>query len=688
MAIRKNIPVTSGPEEIKRPLKKSGGGQPLAAPSSSSKSRSLGGSAPRPTGRGPVFVARPVPTKDQVQNFERAVRKEARQEEIEDNLSEIYRDKKGDLVDVSEFKSRKKSLLVSILKNVFVLAVVASLIYAAFSYFFSPNTNEAKLNLKVNAPEQVKAGETFTYSIVYENRSEFALKNLRLELTYPNNFIREEVSGEMTPLGSAGNYFELPDLAIGGRGEIKITGTLIGKEDSANILIARLSYAPQDFSTQFKVEDVSSVTISSLGFNLDFQYSNAVLVGQENEIELVFSAPEETFLKDFDLSFAFPENISLINSTTEATNTPVTIDKSNLIWRLSNFASSTEKYSLPVRYKVNRKVSDNQDLILRLSQKDANGREYVFLEKVITLSVMTSNLNLTLSVNGNKTSGAASFGETLKYSLTYINKSENDLQDIVLMAVLEGDWLDWESGIETAGGKVKNNTIIWTKEELPALAALEPGATGELNFEIAIADYNHDNLGKKTTIESYAYFTLGGRSTGLNDSKSNTVITKINSDFQFSEQVLYFDEDNLPVGSGPLPPVVGQETGVRVYWKLENNLNELKGVRVVAILPDYVNFKGARSNSLGSLSFDPGTRFVTWEIGDLPLSAYQAEAQFDLTLIPNDEQRNTLLVILPGSTAQALDTETGIMLTTSVKAKTTKLEDDEIAALSNSGLVQ
>ncbi|BFD24944.1 MAG: hypothetical protein JST_000260 [Candidatus Parcubacteria bacterium] len=682
MSIKKNIPVTAGPAQNNPAPKDSNPGR---VKKSEPKFRPR--SAPQPTRR-PVFSAHPVPTKEQVKKFEQAVRREARQEEIEDNLSEIYRDKKGELVDVSEFKARKKPILILLLKNIFVLAVIASLAYAAFTYFFSPNANEARVSLEITAPDKVKAGEPFNYSIVYENRSEFFLKNLRLELKYPERFIREEVSGELTPLGSAGNYFELPDLPIGGRAEIKISGRLIGKQDSTNILTAGLSFAPQDFSSQFKEEAVSAITISSLGFDLGFEYSNAVLVGQENEIELNFSRPNDTFLENFDLSFSFPENISLVNATTTATNTPITVDKSNLVWRIENFATATDDYRLPVRYKVNRKVSDSQDLIIRLSQKDEKGQEYVFLEKVINLSIMTSNLNLTLSVNGNKTEGAASFGETLKYSLSYVNKSDNDLQDIVLMAVLDGDWLDWKSIKETDGGKIKNNTIIWAKEELPALATLEPGASGELNFEIAIQDYTPDKLGDKTTIASYAYFTLGSQSTGLNDSKSNTVTTKINSDFQFTEQVLYFDENNMPVGSGPLPPVVGQETGVRVYWNLENNLNELKGARVVAVLPEYVNFAGARNTSWGSLSFDPGTRFVNWELGDLPLSTYQAQAQFDLTLTPTEDQRNTLLVILPGSTAQALDAETGIMLTASTPAKTTKLEDDSIAALSNSGLVQ
>ena len=64
----------------------------------------------------PVFVERPVPSERQVEIFERAVRKEARQEEIDNNLSEIYRDKEGNLVDVSHLHHEKRSVLFSVIK--------------------------------------------------------------------------------------------------------------------------------------------------------------------------------------------------------------------------------------------------------------------------------------------------------------------------------------------------------------------------------------------------------------------------------------------------------------------------------------------------------------------------------------------------------------------------------------------
>ncbi len=642
-------------------------------------------------GKPPVFAAHPVPTKEQVKRFERAVRREARQEEIEDNLSEIYRDEAGNMVDVSRFKPRQKSVFVSVIKNLFVLAVLFCLGYGLFYYFFSPSSNEAKVDLKVSAPASVKAGETFTYTINYENRSEFPLSNIRLELKYPENFERGEVSGEALPIGNAGNFFEVPDLSVGARAEIKIIGKLLAKEGSANVMTVGLSYEPQDFSSEFKTEAVSSVLVSGLGFDVGFEYSNAVLVGQENEVDIAFNPLTETFLDEFDLSFAFPENISLVASTSvpvKATSSPVKIEKNNLSWHLSNMASSSESYHLPVRYQVNRKVGDTQDIILRLSRTGADGKTYVFLEKVITLNIMTSNLNLTLSVNDNKAEGAANFGDELNYSLSYTNKSENILQDIVLMVVLESDWLDWSSLQEAKGGKTKNNTIVWTKEELPDLASLAPGSSGTLDFQIKLKPYDHDVLGKNAAVQSYAYFNLGGKSTGLNDSKSNTVLTKINSDFQFKEKVLYFNEDNMPVGSGPLPPAVGQETSVRVYWNIENNLHELKGVKVSTQLPDYVNFKEVRSSSQGNLSFDPVTRSVVWDLGDLPISVYQAGTQFDVSLLPSAAQRNSLLVILRGAGAQALDADTGAILTAASSPKTTKLEDDDIAGLSNSGLIQ
>jgi hypothetical protein len=651
----------------------------------------------------PVFIERPVPSEKQVEVFERAVKHEARQEEIDNNLSEIYRDKSGDLVDVSHLRREKGSFLVSAIKNMFVIAVLVVLGYGFYSYFSNKPLDASSIDLSVKAPEQVKAGEEFSYTINYKNNSRFVLNDLHLEIKYPDGFIVTNVSGAgLSPVTTASssvqNYFNLPALAIASEENVIVKGRLVGSKDSSSFLSANLSYRPGDFSTEFKKDAVASTLINDLGFDLNYEYANAALVSETNEIDLVFSNIKSNLLDGFDVSFMFPENITLVDPPTEAstsdqaatsTDAKLTVARtSSLLWQASGLTPGTNTYRLPIYYKVNKKVDDNQTITVRLSKQMADGKSYMFAEKNIALNVMNSNLNLTLILNGTKNDNTASFGDALNYSLTYANKSDGPLSDVVIMAALKGDFLDWSNLKNDRSGVIGDSTITWTKEQIPALASLAPGAEGEIDFSIPIRSYSNADLGKSFTILSYAQFNVNNRQGGLSDSKSNNIITKINSDLNLTEKVLYFDENNTPVGSGPLPPKVNEKTSLKVYWTLENNLHELSDTRVVTRLPDYVSFDDKSNVSTGDLSFDAASHSVIWNIGSLPISTYQAKADFNISITPSDAQRNTLLVLLSGTTVSAVDSDTKSNLEKKNLPKTTKLEDDDIANLNNSGLVQ
>lgn len=645
----------------------------------------------------PLFVERPVPTKDQVKTFEQAVQKEVRQEEIDDNLSEIYRDKSGKLVDVSHLYHKKDSLFVLFIKKLFVFSIILSLAYGIYYYFSHQSTNTISANISIVAPEKVISGEEFSYVINYKNNSKFDLNDLRMELKYPENFVVTSISGNGLENGKAGidkNSFNLLSLPIGTEANLTVSGRLFDKKDSVSLLAASLSYEPGSFSSEFKKEAVSSVIVDDLGFDLDFEYTNAALVDDNNQVDLIFSNVKDNFYNDFDLSFSFPENISLVNNVEPASSSATStknlkINKvSSLVWQVSGLASNTEKYHLPITYKVNKKVSDSQEIVIRLSKRENNGKSYVFAEKNIQLNVMNSNLNLTLILNGSKNDGAASFDDTLNYSLVYSNKSDTALNDIVLMAILKSDFLDWSTLNINKKGLLSDNSISWTKEQIPELSSLAPGAEGVIDFSIKIRPYDDNDLGKSFNILSYAQFNINNRQNSLNDNKSNNIITKINSDLNLVEKVLYFDDNNTPVGFGPLPPKVNQRTSVRVYWTINNNLHELGETKVSVKLPSYISFDGNNNVSQGNLSFDPDTRMVTWMIGDLPVSTYKSQAEFNISVTPNENQRNSLLVLLPGSAASAIDLETKSALEKKVNSKTTKLEDDDIASLNNSGLVE
>lgn len=640
----------------------------------------------------PVFIERPVPSDDEVKVFEQALKQGRKKDDLDDNLSEIYRDSRGDLVDVSRMNRNKKSVFVTILKNIFVLAVICSLAYGFYLYFFNQPLDTSAVELSVSAPESIKAGEEFTYKVKYKNTGKYLLNSVKLELKYPDNFILSQVNlGSENIINNSGskNYFDLPTVSIGEEVEILVVGKIISKKDTHSTLFANLTYEPGDFSSEFKKESFASVLVNDLGFDLDFDYANAVLVDDTSEINLIFSNVKENFLDDFELSFLFPENIALNSLNTENASSSLTVSKtSTLFWQVSGLSSTTDKYLLPISYRVNKKVSDSQEIIIRLSKKAEDGKTYVFAEKVIQLNVMNSNLNLTLTSNGSKNDNTVNFGDTINYSLNYTNKSEGNLNDVILMVVLKGDFLDWDTLKDEYGGRVSGNTIIWTKENIPGLENLSSNEDGEINFSIGIKSYTDDDLGKSLEVQSYAQFNINNKQIGANDSKSNNIVTKINSDLRLNEKILYFDENNLPVGSGPFPPKVGQRTTLKVYWQIDNNLHELSNAKVVTKLPDYIFFEGGEKTSVGGISFDSDSRSVIWDIGNLPVSTYRAQASFSIGFVPTERQRNTLLVLISDSTVSAIDQDTKSFIERKMGAKTSKLEDDAIAGFNSSGLVE
>lgn len=643
---------------------------------------------------GPVFIERPVPTVKQVRIFEKAVEKEVREDEIDDELLEIYTGK-GEDSRAIHLKPQGNSVLVSVLKKLFVTAVIFCFAYGFFFYFSNRPADTTALEFKILSPEKIKAGEKFSYTIKYHNNSKFILKNLQLELKYPDGFIFDKASGDVLVQSTtvAKNIFNLADLTAGQEAELQISGRIIAKKDSVALLLANLSYKPGDMSSEFKKEALASVTVEDLGFDVNFEYANAILVGEDNEIDVYFKNVKENFLDDFEVSFMFPENIILTSGQPQVVASSseelLNITKnSSLLWKVKGLTPGDKVYKLPIYYQANKKIDESQEIIVSLNKRVDNGESYTFLEKNIKLNVMNSSLNLTLILNGSKNDGSANFGDTLNYSLAYANKSEGAINNVAIMAILKSDFIDFDTLKGAQKGLVNNQSITWTKEQIPALASLAPGAEGLIDFSVNLRPFTDSDLGKNFTVASYAQFIINNHPSNRSDSQSNNINTKINSDLNLTEKILYFDENNTPVGSGPLPPRVGELTSFRVYWTLKNNLHDLADTKVSVILPESVDFAAKNSATLGDVTFDATTRTVSWQIGNLPVATYRADAEFNISLKPTANDLNRIMVLSPGALVSATDQETKAYLEKKGTPKTTRLEDDDIAKLNNSGRVE
>lgn len=638
-----------------------------------------------------AFIERPVPSEQEVVGFEKALDKEVRNYEIENNLSEIYSDKKGELVNVKKMKvKRRQLLLIRFFKKLLILTLLTVVGYLAYSYFFDSNSDSNIVTIEIIAPEKIRTGEEFSYEIEYSNPGKTVLSKVYLEIQYPENFITTNTSAP----AQSGNYgWSLSDLKPGAKESLIITGKLINKAESINIITARLSYFPANYSTQFKKEASASTILSDQGFAVNLDYSQTAFIGQENIINLIFSDIQENFLGDFNLSFSLPEetNVSLKLATendTEMGNNKFTITKKGgTSWQISNLNKELERQLIPINYQIDANIS-NPEIIIRLEKKQEDGQAYIFWEKSLKPNLIKSDLNLTLFVNDIKGDSAVNFGEKLNYTISYSNKGESSFKDTVILASFKSDFFDFESLKISPAGEVKSNSIIWTKQEIPALAEIRPDQEGKINFSINLDDFQDNDFGKNLTVTSYAQYGVNNKETPGDSNKSNTIINKINSDLNLTEKILYFNEDNQPVGSGPIPPRTSEKTFFKVYWTIKNNLHELTNTRVTLNLPNNVAWDERNVTNLGNIFYDSANHQMIWEIGLLPVSVYKANAEFGISLTPTENDINKILVLSPGSVITANDKETNSLITKKTSVKTTKLEDDEIAAMNNTGQIQ
>jgi len=647
------------------------------------------------------FTKRPVPNEKELDEFEDYVENASedqneifsrddvyadnqKEEEIEESLTEIYQDDKAEMVDVHKLSiKRKRGFVFWFLSLIILGALLTGAGYFGYNYLYLKSSSDStSVDFKIEGKTEVMAGEEFFYTMTYVNNNIVPIKNVVLELNLPQNFIFLD----SFPAGKAdkNNVWEFGSIEPNTKGEIKIKGMMMGKEDETGVVLATFRYVPENFSSEFKKDFSQTTTIKGTGINFDFDYLSNVLVGEEEEIAVHLKAGENNHLDSFRLTFEPQENIKIIgikkDDAKEDGEKATWTEIRPGVWDIANIGE--EESLLPVVFSFTEKKEDKQAVVLNFEKISKDDKFFKFYSKTLEFEIMKSDLNLAMIINGSRDDAGVNLGDKLNYTIAYSNRGETEMKDLVIMAVLEGDFLDWETLEDGLGGKKRGNTIIWSKEEIPGLEALGRNQDGEIIFSIEVLGKENFDDGADTEIKSYARYSVGEMDDAPkddeSDNRSNTIINKINSNLSFREELRYFSAENIPVGTGKHPPAVGEETTYKVYWSLNNTLHELEDLQVSTILPSNVRFAEKENFSVGNISYNANENKVIWYIGRLPNTVHEANAEFSIGVTPAETDQNKIMVLLSGSRTDAIDSETKAVISESGKAKTTKLEDDEI----------
>ena len=645
------------------------------------------------------FTKRPLPNEREVDEFDKIIGEEAgvfqlldenADEEIEESLSEIYQDENGEMVDVKKMDVKKRHgfgfWFFSFLLTFFLVGGGAY--YGYNNLYLQSGTDATAVDFFIEGEMEVVVGEEYFYTLRYKNNSNIAIKNIHIQVNYPEHFKVLDIYPENKIENDA--VWEIEFLPPYSSDSIRIKGLMMGFKDETGIMFAEMSYNPENFSSEFKKEASINTVISDIGIDFDFDYASSILVGETEELTLHFNAKENNFINNFRLTLEPKENVEILNYIGEdRENLAVFKQERPGVWQISEVRQ--DEVMLPIRIKFLEKVDEEEKLCFSFEYRGSDESYTKFKDEILNFEVMKSDLNLTLIINGSREDKGINFGDTLNYSVVYKNKGETEMKNVVIMAVLESGFLDWATMQFDAKGKERGNTITWTKKEIPSLASIEKNQEGVIDFSINVMKAAPTDGSLEYQIKSYAQFSIGQfgeeeegeeaeeDSAGAGDNLSNTIINVINSDLELSEAVRYFNEDNIPVGTGPHPPKVGEITGYKVYWGLSNNLHELKNLVIKVKLPEYVDWNDKNRATVGEIKYDKILREVRWEIGRLPVTVFQASGEFSISVTPTEEDKNKIMVLLPGSEVTAIDDKTKAELSETTKAKTTKLEDDSIA---------
>lgn len=671
-----------------------------------------------------------------VEKIGERVAKAKKDQVIMDGLAEIYHDQDGRLVDVKNVEIKKnRGLLFWIAVLVTVLSL-AGLAYFLFGQFLKQGISTDAVALTVSADHQPVAGEEFALVIDYQNNNQLEMTDVQIHLTYPDELIY--VSSLPTPTES-NNTWSVSNIPAGGRGQIRIKARLISHLNQNNLVMAQLRYGLQGFSTEYKKTADLNLALGDLGLDIEIISPDSVLVGEQQKMVVKYRA-RKNYLDNFRLVIE-PDNANNIEFIADAQkNTDITLIKP-WVWQVAGLGDKEQE--MIIYYRVIDKISPKQSFNFKFSYLRTSSPEltesssvtssadiqishpteifYSFREDGLELELVKNSLNLLTLINGSDKDQGVDFGQSLNYALSYDNKGETPLANLSITVVIEGDLVDWSTLKDKNHGIVKANTITWSADQIKSLASIDKGASGAIDFSIKLKEAGSG--AKSEQIKSYAQFQVGSGTdlaslvklirereestqsgpdktknaesalVGLADNnRSNIVVSLVNSDFRVSQKILYFNEDNIPVGSGSLPLEVDKDTSLRVYWTVNNSFHDLENVKVAVKLPDYAQWQEKSVASLGTLSYDQASRQVFWEIPKLSRTATELKAEFSINFKPLTAQRNKIIILLPAVEATATDALTKAAIRRNGLLKSSKLEDDLVVQSVNldaaSGLIK
>jgi len=517
------------------------------------------------------------------------------------------------------------SLLTRVPRTAQWFAVVGVLILGLLAFigwrvFWNPQSGSpANVVLHFDITTDVTSGSAVEFTLTYENRDSHALKNVRLEILYPDGF--RFLDSSVTSREGTGRNFDYDQIPSRGRGSIVINGLFTGIPDESKLLQAKIYYQLENSSAQFFSQTEVRVNLLAPDLNLRVSGPAQVINSQKIEYTVSYQNISGQTLTRAQLQLALPDGFEFASSSIP------TLDRKR--WDLDTLVPD-QAGTLLLRGRMSGSIGDERVLKAELGYID-NGTFVLQNRAYFTSTIIESPLHV--SYSSAVKNGIAEEGDTITFTITYVNAGREGIHNVRLGMHFEGDAVDYKHA-RAEGGALVGHDFLWNASSKPQLALIQPGQSGSFYLDIGVNRDLGSSGVKDPTISFNAYSSADEFADPILGTPDRV---KIRSRVQPDVQVSYV--------SGPQPPRTDQDSQYRITLRVSDSFNEL----------DDISFSGYLN--IPFVSLIDGTIDPTGESGQVNFIDSSGRLTWRVTTLPAFSTRQVSFVVSvrsPGGSAVAM----------------------------------
>ena len=567
----------------------------------------------------------------------------------------------------------------SVFKKFFLFSVlffVLALGYAAYTFFIGGNTvSNDNIDITVVGNTYTPGGDELPLIIGVTNRNNSALQLVDLIIEYPKSS-----SGDLTK-----NTERLRDsLGTISAGETKNSNVkviLFGEQNSIRPIKISIEYRVEGSNAIFVKTKEYDVMINSTPIDLSVDAPAEISPNQDitlnikSTLNATRAAPNMLLKVDYPLGFQF-------------TSSKPSPSFGNNVWALGDLPPGGSS-NISVSGKM-IDVFDGEEKTFRIwtgsqSLTDKSVIDVVFNSVQQMVKIKKPFIDAQLYVDGvyqhEYTTDAK---RPVQAEIRWTNNLETKVNDLQITAKISGNAVDRRT-ISTQQGFYNSldNSIVWSKNSQNGFAEVNPGDAGSVFFTVSSLPLFSGMGGLLSAPSIVIDVSITGRqpqdgnmTKTLNNSDSKTI--KITSDLGFATKALYYSGPFT--NKGPIPPKVEKATTYTVVWTLSNTSNNISKAQVRSTLPSWMGFTNSISPTAEDLTYNPSTKEIIWNIGNIPkgagITGASREVAFQLTFTPSLSQVGNRPAIINDAVLTGHDDFANVNLTVNKASLNTELSND------------